>query len=112
MLSCLHCKRSITQGGCVLGFAFTASLSSFAASSGEGSWITSESFLASGDHSNDRTPCLTSVSCCASPPCLFKTQTCVLASLRAERKARYLPSGLKRGPEAELPLAVIGMASQ
>src|SRR5712672_1303136 len=65
----------------------------------------------SGDHSKSSTSCGVSVSFCASPPFLLSSQTCVFPSFRAERNARYLPSGLQRGCDDETSSAVRAIAS-
>src|SRR5882672_11149325 len=105
----------MTQGFFVLGFlSLTLSLSSAslsftslsftslslalaASSSSEGSRRTTTRRVLSGDHAKSSTSCGVSVTCWASPPDRLSSQICVLPSLRAERKARYLPSGLQRG---------------
>ena len=66
-------------------------------SSGLASRSTNTKRLPSGDHAKSSTSCGVSVSFCASPPRRFSSHTCVFPSLRAERNARYLPSGLQRG---------------
>src|SRR5215468_12351292 len=105
MVSRLNCSRSTTHGFCVLGFLSFApssllSLSlDFAAStsSGVGSRKTSTNRLPSGAQSKSCTSCAVLVSFCASPPCRFRTHTCVLPLLRADKNARNLPFGLQRG---------------
>src|SRR5262249_45349080 len=92
----------------LLSFSFSAAQ---AASSGDGSRITSAKRLPSGDHSNECTLWSVLVSFCASPPIRFSSHTCVFPSLRSERNARYLPSGLQRGVDDDTPSAVMGMAS-
>src|SRR4030081_1898657 len=106
----------MTQGFFVFGFlSLTLSLSSVslssvslslvslslalaaASSSSEGSRRTTTRRVLSGDHAKSSTSCGVSVTCWASPPDRLRSQICVLPSLRAERKARYLPSGLQRG---------------
>src|SRR5229473_42717 len=98
----------MTQGFLVLGFlslasgSFSLSLVLAAAnSSSDGSRRITTRRVLSGDHAKSSTSCGVSVRCWASPPERSRSQTCVLPSLRAERKARYLPSGLQRGCEEE-----------
>src|SRR5260370_12287140 len=104
----------MTKGGGVFGFAagFSLSLSLAASiSSGLGSWRIRTRRVLSGDHSKSLTPSATSVSFCASPPRRSRSQTWFLPALRAERKERYLPSGLQRGCEEETPSTVMGRGS-
>src|SRR5690349_23414625 len=63
--------------------------------------ISTTSHWPSGAQAKSSTSCIVSVSFCASPPIRFNSQTWVLPSLRAERNARYLPSGLQRGCDDE-----------
>src|SRR5712692_9299632 len=104
----------MTKGGGVFGFGAGLSLSlSLAAStsSGLGSWRISTRRVLSGDHSKSLTPWAVSVRRNPSPPRRFSSHTWLLPALREERKARYLPSGLQRGCEEEIPSAVMGIAS-
>src|SRR5262249_41854126 len=76
-------------------------LAASSTSSGVGSWRTTTRRLPSGAHSKVSTSWTVSVSFWASPPRRLRSQTWVLPSLRAERKAKYLPSGLQRGWDEE-----------
>src|SRR6201998_20148 len=80
-------------------------------SSSEASRRTKTSRLASGDQAKSSTSCGVSVRRCASPPDRLSSQAWVLPSFRADRKARYLPSGLQRGWLDETFSAVIGTGS-
>src|SRR5438128_11131758 len=100
----------MTQGFCVLGFfvlSESAVLSLFALAASRSSSVGSRSTSARRDESGDQTKSLTScgvsVSFCASPPILLSSQTWVLPSSRAERKASHLPSGLQHGKSRHLP---------
>src|ERR1700751_5456318 len=111
----------MTHGFWVLFFFFCAGLSSpslsssffLAASSSSvvGSRRIRQRRLLSGDHSKVSTSWGVSVSRWASPPMRLSSQTWVLPSWRADRNARYLPSGLHRGLPEETPFAVSGTAS-
>src|SRR5690242_13767973 len=106
----------MTQGFFVLGFLSwsSASLSlvlAAANSSSEASRSITTRRVLSGDQAKSSTSWGVSVRRWASPPDRLSSQICVLPSLRAERKARYLPSGLQRGWEEEAPFLVMGMAS-
>src|SRR5580692_391917 len=67
--------------------------------------------LLSGDHSKLSASWGVSVNRWASPPTRLSSQIWVLPSWRADRNARYLPSGLHRGLPEETPSAVSGTAS-
>src|SRR5262245_61359248 len=84
-------------------FFFPELLPPPASASGSGSVTTRTSFLESGDQSKSSTPPLSAVIFSASPPVRGRSQTCEtsLSSLRLERKARYLPSGLQRGLDSD-----------
>src|SRR5450432_2609729 len=90
-----------------------SSLRSFAASnsSGVGSRKTKTSRRLSGAQTKLSTSCGVSVRRWASPPRRLSNHTCVLPSLRSERNASDLPSGLQRGWEEEAPSEVMGAGS-
>ena len=92
------------------GRAAPLSLFSLAASSSSGlaSRRTRTSRRLSGDQAKSSTSCGVSVRRSASPPRWLSSQTWVLPSPRAERKAMNLPSGLQRAREEETPSAVNG----
>src|ERR1700731_3741441 len=104
----------MAQGFLVLGFLSFSSSPSFsfslvlasANSSSEGSRRITTRRVLSGDQAKSSISCGVLVSRWASPPARLRSQTSVLPSLRADRKARYLPSGLQRGWEDETPSAV------
>src|SRR5260370_18182350 len=109
----------MTVGFFMLGFLSLLSVSSFslslvltaASSSSEGSRRIRTRRVLSGDQTKSSTSWGVSVTRWASPPDRLSSHTWVLPSLRAERKARYLPLGLQRGCEEETPSAVIWMAA-
>src|SRR5689334_13155532 len=80
-------------------------------SSGLGSRRTRQRLWLSGDQAKSWASCGVLVRRCASPPLRLSCQIWVLPSSRAERKARYFPSGLQRGWVEETPSAVSGTAS-